>query len=315
MKKVAAGYCGSVGLKEDGTVWKWGYGSGTVDAVPLAGVITDIASSGNHTLALDTLGRVWAWGLNNRGQIGTEIGTQPAGGYSTVVQVPLSLAAGVTVTAVAASSNASAALLSNGEIRYWGEYSGVASVRSPTSVTGLGGSAIAIELGMDRIAAVRADGTVWSWLYNLTTPVQVAGMTSAARVQTSFHHNAVFSVTSGGAILANGSNNNGQLGQGNTNVIATTVTIVASGMTRVRLGLFSTAVLALKGDGTVYHWGENSAGQSGDGSYIGSSVPLAVPIPATIKAVSAGWSFALALDTTGQVWGWSENQNGQLDPN
>ena len=81
---IAAGLDHNVALKNDGTVWTWGkndegqLGNGTYtqnktpipQQVPgLEGVIS-IAAGEKHSIALKNNGTAWAWGYNNRGQLG-----------------------------------------------------------------------------------------------------------------------------------------------------------------------------------------------------------------------------------------------------
>lgn len=87
VKAIAAGSHHSLALREDGTVWAWGYngygqlGDGTktdrhrpVQVSELKGIKAIAAGrlqGGSHySLALREDGTVWAWGLNNYGQLG-----------------------------------------------------------------------------------------------------------------------------------------------------------------------------------------------------------------------------------------------------
>src|SRR5206468_1644563 len=71
--------------------------------------------------------------------------------------------------------------------------------------------------------------------------------------------------------------------------------------------------LALKEDGTVWAWGDNGYGQLGDGTTVASSsIPVRVKVLSGVTAIAAGSTFSLALVSDGTVWGWGQNQNGQL---
>ena len=81
---IAGGYFHSLAVKDDGTVWTWGYnkygqlGNGTnsdnnvpVQVSGLTG-ITAIAEGRDHSLSLKDDGTVWTWGNNKYGQLGNE---------------------------------------------------------------------------------------------------------------------------------------------------------------------------------------------------------------------------------------------------
>ncbi|MEV1050048.1 hypothetical protein [Streptomyces sp. NPDC049887] len=59
-------------------------------------------------------------------------------------------------------------------------------------------------------------------------------------------------------------------------------------------------------------WGDNEDGQLGTGDNAGSPVPVAVPEPAGIRSLAAGFAHSLALLEDGTVWAWGDNDNGQL---
>jgi hypothetical protein len=74
---------------------------------------------------------------------------------------------------------------------------------------------------------------------------------------------------------------------------------ILSGVTSIAAG-FNTSV-ALKGDGTVWAWGDT----------FGSS-PVAVTFPGKIVQIAAGGWHNAALQEDGTVWTWGQNDSGQL---
>lgn len=73
-------------------------------------------------------------------------------------------------------------------------------------------------------------------------------------------------------------------------------------------------VVALASDGSAWSWGQNDAGQLGNGSITvqNQSIPAKVSTERRFQSLSAGDAHVLALATDGTVWAWGENGSGQL---
>jgi alpha-tubulin suppressor-like RCC1 family protein len=70
--------------------------------------------------------------------------------------------------------------------------------------------------------------------------------------------------------------------------------------------------VALKSDGTLWSWGDNSQGQLGDGTQIDRLSPVAVSGLTNVAAVAAGALHTLAVKRDGSVWSWGNNAAGEL---
>ena len=71
--------------------------------------------------------------------------------------------------------------------------------------------------------------------------------------------------------------------------------------------------LALKQNGTVWAWGDNSKGEIGNG--VANSVKIIEPLQIdldNIVDIAAGYYYNLALDSTGDVYSWGYNGYGSL---
>lgn len=68
--------------------------------------------------------------------------------------------------------------------------------------------------------------------------------------------------------------------------------------------------IALKQDGTLWSWGNNSDGQLGIGVADNKQVPTRIGEDADWESVSAGYGFAVALKTNGTLWVWGRNDFG-----
>jgi alpha-tubulin suppressor-like RCC1 family protein len=185
----------TVALKDDGTVWAWGYngngrlGDGTTTDSPTpvqvvgpggSGYLTDaaaVAAGGYFTVASRDDGTAWAWGRNDYGQLGD--------GTTTDSPVPVQVVGtgGIgyltSVTAVAATSETgyshAVALKDDGSVWAWG-CNGYGQLgdgtttgsSTPVQVVGPGGSGditgvTSVAAGGHFTVALRDDGTVWAW--------------------------------------------------------------------------------------------------------------------------------------------------------
>jgi alpha-tubulin suppressor-like RCC1 family protein len=97
------------------------------------------------------------------------------------------------------------------------------------------------------------------------------------------------------------------------------VTIPDPGATVVQVATSQSDEYYLMSDGTVWVAGDNQYGQLGNGKTGAGSLNKAVevhfPAGTFITALPTDvmpWNTALAVDSTGQAWGWGANNTGQL---
>ena len=74
--------------------------------------------------------------------------------------------------------------------------------------------------------------------------------------------------------------------------------------------------VAIKTDGTLWLWGDNSNGQLGDSTIADRSSPVQTIAGGTSwKQVSCGARHSAAIKTDGTLWTWGDNGAGQLGDN
>lgn len=282
MTAIAGGYQHSVALKDDGTVWSWGYnllgalGYASINCEnpgdfnqPLAwscsytptqvagitGSAIAIAAGFDHTLAVANDGTVWSWGRNDTGQLGTTMASCP----SSITQVPPT------------------------DVDF--DLSASSCSTTPIQITNIPGAITAVTAGTRHSVALMSDGTVWAWGGNHYgqlgyTAIENCVITSALQMTCSYTPQQV---------------------PGLDHIIS-----ISAG---------SDHTVALKNDGTVWTWGYNGTGQLGNGAPLGET-PNQTPAQVTglsgITAVAAGAYHSLALKNDGTVWAWGYNGHGQL---
>ncbi len=138
-----------------------------------------------------------------------------------------------------------------------------------------------------------------------------ASATGVESVSTGADHTCALS--SGGGLTCWGDNDQGQLGDGTITRrnLPTNVSGLSIGVAAVSAGHNHTC--ALTGEGGVKCWGDNLAGQLGDGTNTDRNLPVNVSgLSSGVQAVSAGRIHTCALTDEGGVKCWGSNDYGQL---
>jgi alpha-tubulin suppressor-like RCC1 family protein len=109
-----------------------------------------------------------------------------------------------------------------------------------------------------------------------------------------------------------GNNKDGQLGQNNTTYQSSPVQVGSAG-DWATASIGQGFVVAIKPNGTMWSWGNNNTSQLGLGVLTAyQSSPVQVGVGNTWSKVSCGKAFSMAIKTDGTLWGWGENDQGQL---
>ena len=235
-------------IKTDGTLWAWGYnpfsnlGDGTTSNrfSPIQ-IGTDnswayLSENGTNTYtrhAIKTNGTLWGWGLQNYGKIGDNSVTRRS--------TPVQIGSNTTWKQVSNGYTLTTAIKTDGTLWTWGDntYGQLGDNTrtgrsSPVQTISAGNSWKQVAAGWNFAAAIKTDGTLWSW----------------------------------------GRNNAGNIGDNTLTNYSSPVQTVAGGTNWKQVSTSEKSVAAIKTDGTLWTWGDNTHGQLGTNDRTHRSSPV-----------------------------------------
>lgn len=285
-QKVSCGYYHTGAIKSDGTLWLWGYNytgqlgndnntnvSSPVQTITAGNNWSKLSCGSNYTAAIKSNGTLWLWGINQKGQLGTNDSTNRSSPIQTVSE-------GNNWTQVSCGYYCTGAIKDDGTLWMWGEGSNgqlgnedTINVSSPIQTIAGGNDWSQVSCGLLHSAAVKTDGTLWLWGYN----------------------------------------GSGQLGTNDTNNFSSPIQTICEGNNwkQVTCGYSHTA--AIKTDGSLWAWGNNYVGRLGDNSTTNRSSPVQeATLSYEWKEVKCDTFNTLAIKWDKTLWVWGYNYNGQL---
>jgi alpha-tubulin suppressor-like RCC1 family protein len=329
----AAGGAHAIVVKPDGNTWTWGsnsngqLGDGTLTTQkhPVSISAYGCAQMGAGTafsICLSFFNEILTWGKNDKGQLG--IGNNTDQSTYSVIGIDENW------RAIAAGYDHALAIKFDGTLWAWGNNANgqlgrgnTTNLNAPMQV-GSDTKWIAISAGNAISYGLKSDGTLWGWGNNangaiktgggnITSPAQIGG--TWIRVAAGGGH--VIAQKDDGSLWGWGLNDHGQVGNGTTTnqVGPTQITISGDGGATFKyLAAGDKHSFAIKGNGALYYWGDNTNGALGTGST--STTPVTRPTRngtgVDWQYVAAGNSFSLAIKANGAMQTWGINGSGQL---
>ena len=237
-----------------------------------------------HSVVFGQHSTLWTAGYNGFGQLGNDsLNTSPTFTRPAITQPVLGFAAG---------ANHTVAFTNNSTIWVWGSnIRGRLGVGDAVPTTGSNAaSRVPVEIHVGHTVS----GVAAGWMHSLA----IAGANRS--------------------VLTWGANYSGQLGNGT--IVDSPIPIELSALDNVKqVAAGGSHSLALKDDGTIWSWGDNTFGQLGrdTSGALFDSVPLQIsfaglPAGVTVKQIAAAGSYSMALMSNGTVWAWGINADGEL---
>jgi alpha-tubulin suppressor-like RCC1 family protein len=298
----------------------WGYDARfEVAPLEMRGVRLKSLSTGSHACGLATTGAAFCVGNNTNGQLGDGTTTSR---YAS----PAAVQGGLTFASISAGIGHSCAVTGAGEVYCWGGGGGgqlgspfpdgsktPARVPTPERFKAVS-AAFMYSCGLNVAGRAYCWGAVgMAEMLNNSPVTPFAPELSFVSLTTGYHH--ICGLLAGGAAWCWGFNDDGQLGNGSTSEnFSDTATRVSGGLTFKSLSAGGSHTCGVTTNGPGYCWGDNSAGQLGNGSKAASRIPVRVSGGLTFEAISAGTRHTCGVTTDGAVFCWGENIMDGVSP-
>ena len=190
---------------------------------------------------------------------------------------------------------------------------------SPTQIgTGTDWSKLPVGGNSFFSAAIKTDGTLWTWGYNnfgnlgfndivyRSSPVQVGSGTNWKIFAGGGLFNST-AIKTDGTLWTWGSGANGQLGHGDT-VNRSSPTQVGSATNWDKGQTYNDKTAAIKTDGTLWTWGSSPDGQLGHNNTVSKSIPTQVGSGTNWSVASIANKMAGGIKTDGTLWTWGNGE-------
>lgn len=295
-------------------------------SAPIAGAASptlaySISSGFGHTCAVTgPNGAVKCWGRNDNGELGN--------GTTTPSSKPVGVSGlSSKVAAVSAGGSRSCALTTSGALKCWGDNPGNGGLNSttPVAVSGLSSGVKAVSAGGTFTCALTTAGGVRCWgagslgqlgngaLTSSSVPVTPTGLGSGvAAISSGAQHSCA--LTTAGGVKCWGWNNYGETGDGSgatTSPEPGDVSGFSEGIAAVAVGGYHSCVIT--SSGAAVCWGQNQAGQRGDGTQVDSVTPVPVSgLSSGVAALTGGTYHTCAIMSGGAAKCWGSNVTGQV---
>ena len=312
VKSISVASGTGMAVKTDSSLWAWGannngqIGDGTCNTFDADGYRSDDANKlspvkimdnvvsvsvgWSHTMAITEDGALWAWGTNNKGQLGN--------GTTKNSYKPIKIMDNAAF--VSAGWDYSMAIKTDGSLWAWGDNSynslGDGTSKDRLSPVEIMDNVESVSAGGYHTMAIKTDGGLWAWGVNDVGQLGDGTVSNWPVVDKS--KSSPVKIMDDVAYVAAGA----------TDIIGSNIKI---GYT-----------LAVKTDGSLWSWGGNGHGQLGDGTRTTYNYETGiqdindrydpVKIMDGVSTVAGGSYHGVAVKKDGSLWVWGENGGGYL---
>jgi len=282
---------------------------------------SQIDGGDRYSMALKTDGTMWTWGMNGSGRLGD----------NTVIykSSPVQIGSLTSWSQISAGNTGhSMALKTDGTLWTFG-YNNHGSLGDNTVIKRSSPIQVGALTTWSKISAgyhsmaLKTDGTMWLWgknsegqlgdntLIYRSSPIQVGSLTTWSQIAAASNHS--MALKTDGTLWAWGYDDDGMLGD---NKVAgsyrSSPVQIGSLTTWSQISANAYHSMALKTDGTMWTWGNNSYGHLGANDRIFRSSPVQIGALTTWSKIAGAGSHSMAIKTDGTMWLWGYGNDGRL---
>jgi len=284
-----------------------------------------VSPGGLHSCGVTESNQAYCWGFGANGRLGN--------GTTTQHRVPVPVIGGLSFRQVSAGSSFTCGVTTDDRAYCWG-FNGRGQLGDGTETTRLAPVAVAgnhrfrqVSAGYDHACAVTTDQRAYCWglltddfpdaslgdgsTAGSAIPVRVTGGFAFRHVSAGVFHTC--GVTTSNEAFCWGGNTHGQIGDGVRATSVRTRPTRVAGTRRFRQvdagDLHSCAVTLAS---RAFCWGDNRAGQLGDGTRTPRFSPRAVSGGIELDRVTAGQQYSCGEAGNNRTYCWGSNASGQL---
>ena len=279
-----------------------------------------VANGVTHTVARKVDGSLWAWGLNDRGQVGD--------GTALTRTIPKQISTATNWDKVAAGGTFCLATKTDGTLWGWGYNTngqvgpGAGTYRTTPFQIGTLTDWGEPSCGENFSACLKTNGELWVWgnndygqlgdgtIVRNNNHSRVGGTATYISMDCGYYN--IHAVKSDGTLWSWGRGNYGQLGNNTQNIDSLIPIQIGTDTDWVKVKAGNALVIAQKSNGTLWGWGRGDYGQTGSGGFSHRRVPTQIGTATDWISFDAGNFHAVATKSDGSVWSWGYNAFRQL---
>jgi alpha-tubulin suppressor-like RCC1 family protein len=255
-------------------------------------------------------GTLWAWGLNDYGQLGD--------GTTKNALTPKQIGIDTNWNAISVGKDFVLAIKSDGTLWSWGfgkfgQLGNAAneSLYIPTQV-GADNNWLNISAAYNHAAAVKRDGSLWGWgaaIYGAPIRNQPTQIEGADFIKVAAGYNHTLAIKADGSLWGWGGNKFSSVGDGTTTSSAVPKQIGDSKNWEAIFAEYENSI-AFQKNGSAWVWGANLASNPSN-----QFIPSQFGASSEWKTIVSGGlaqQFSVGIKFDGSLWAWGVNYHGQM---